>query len=380
MDRDAVTTATDNDYLLQRVSVTYADLKCFTQDLARQDSPVVGFHIYGAGCPHCHHETSDVFPVKVVVFANGAPKGRIRLLSLLTRTWQKLRKKAGPTDDSPTEIRRIGSQHCQCTWNHTNSDGKFGCGASWLVKATFDLTQQKVDSKKLKEQKGNSEDNEIVSTVHITSVPKEQEARYWPSADAFASTVPNALTSVQASAGKWQTGLTAILGIVGAVALIGGRDTLQQLGPDSKVLLISLATLALLANLAAISLATLANVGVPRMTRIKGPEDLMDADLRPLRQTRRAIDRLRWAIVSALLAFLASIAAVGVLWLAPGKTAAQPLVTLRLTVGARTVTTCGSFGAGQIKDGYFTFMASGSDSAVTYRTRSVISISPAVSC
>jgi hypothetical protein len=375
-----MTTTTDNDYLLQRVSVTDAELKCFTQDLARQDSPVVGFHIYGNRCPHCHHDTCDVFPVKVMVFANGEPTRRIQLFIPLITAWLRLRKKTGKPDDSPTQIERIGSQHCQCTRNHANSDGKFGCGASWLVKATFDLKQQKKDSRDLKRQKKDSEDSEIVSEVRLAAVPEDQVARYWPSADAFASTVPNALSSVQASAGKWQSGLTAILGIVGAVALIGGRDTLQQLRPDSKMLLISLAAVALLANLAAISLATLANVGVPKMTKIKGPEDLMNADLRPLRQTRRAIDRLRWAIFSAVLAFLASIGAVGVLWLAPNKTVAPPLVALRLTVAGNSVRTCGTFGAGQINDGYFTFMPSGSNSTIIYRTSSVISISPTLSC
>jgi hypothetical protein len=133
--------------------------------------------------------------------------------------------------------------------------------------------------------------------------------------------------------------------------LIGGRDSLSKIGAEAKVWVVALAAVALVANLAAIGLATMSNVGLPKMARISGPEALINADLTPLRQTRRAIDYLRWAIFTAALAFFATIASVIVLWLAPDANPAPTTVDVTVTSGTTSTIVCGTLAADQPPDG-----------------------------
>jgi hypothetical protein len=179
-------------YVTQRVPVEHDQISRFSSDLERQRRPYVGFHLTGE-CPRCHHQTSDVFAVRAQVFHPGDPVGRIRILIPITTSWWRLRKVRSKDLPSPTLMQRIGLQQCRCIDNHPNSDGKFGCGASWLVKTSFDLRHR-------------------TNTMTVAAVTRPDEAKYWPPADAFAATIRTLLDDVQASAAKWQTGLTAVLG------------------------------------------------------------------------------------------------------------------------------------------------------------------------
>jgi hypothetical protein len=93
---------------------------------------------------------------------------------------------------------------CQCTKNHKNSKGAFGCGASWLIGATFDV------------------DSRVIRKAEFSAVSAQDAVAIWPAAVAYATSVSSSLKAVQSSAKGWQTALTAILGLVTVVSLVAG--------------------------------------------------------------------------------------------------------------------------------------------------------------
>ena len=219
---------------------------------------------------------------------------------------------------------------CQCTANHKNSKGAFGCGASWLIGATFDLNAREIGK------------------AQFSAVSATDAAAIWPAAEAYATSISSSLKAVQSSAKAWQAALTAILGLVTVVSLIGGRSTLQMLSGAMQAWIIVFAAIAVAANAWGIYKSTLSSIGFPAIKRAKGALELRNSDLWPLEQTIHAVNNLQAAVLASALAFVASLVAVGFVWLAPS--AAAPAVTVDLMIrptpapgatAAAPVTVCG---------------------------------------
>jgi hypothetical protein len=201
---------------------------------------------------------------------------------------------------------------CQCTKNHKNSKGAFGCGASWLIGATFDV------------------DSRVIRKAEFCAVSAQDAVAIWPAAEAYATSVSSSLKAVQSSAKGWQTALTAILGLVTVVSLVGGRSTLQMLSGAMQAWIVIFAAVAVAANAWGIYKSTLASIGFPAIKRAKSALELSNSDLWPLQQTIHAVDNLQAAVLSSALAFVAGIVVVGFVWLAPN--AAAPAVTVNLMI------------------------------------------------
>jgi hypothetical protein len=304
----------------------------FANDLDKQKQPIVGFHVSG-NCPRCTHATQALFPVEAVVMDETGPHisssrlagGAIRSLQLGSSKYAARK----PAADSGKV--NVSVLTCQCTHNHKNSKGAFGCGASWLIGATFDLT------------------SEPIQQAEFSTVDALEAAAIWPEAEAFAAAMSGSLKAVQSSAKAWQTALTAILGLVTVVSLIGGRSTLQTLSGADQAWIVILAAVAVVANAWGIYKSTLAAIGFPAIRRAKGALALSNSDLWPLQQTIHAVTNLQKAVLSSAVAFVAGIIAVGFVWLAP--TATAPAVPVTLTIrpptpapgatAAAPVTVCG---------------------------------------
>src|ERR1700721_1030365 len=188
------------------------NLKGFHNDLDKQKRPIVGFHVAG-NCPRCGHATQALFPVGAIVMDETGPHtsssrltdGAIPSLQLgpAKYTARKPARDSGKVN--------VSVLTCQCTNNHKNSKGAFGCGASWLIGATFKLGDTEIQKAKL------------------SAVSAQNAAAIWPAAGAYATSMSSSLKAVQSSAKGWQTALTAILGLVTVLSLVGGRSTLQML-------------------------------------------------------------------------------------------------------------------------------------------------------
>jgi hypothetical protein len=304
----------------------------FSSDLDKQTQPIVGFHVSG-NCPRCTHATQALFPVEAVVLDETGPRvsssqlagGAFRSLQLVPSR-SRARK---PARDSGKV--NVSVLTCQCTNNHQNSKGAFGCGASWLIGATFDL-----DAKQIKK-------------AEFSPVTAQQAAAVWPAAEAYATSVSGSLKAVQSSAKAWQAALTAILGLVTVVSLIGGRSTLQTLSGADQAWIVVFAAIAVAANAWGIYKSTVSSIGFPVIKPANGALELLNSDLWPLQQTIHAVTNLQKAVLSSAVAFVAGIIAVGFVWLAP--TATAPAVPVTLTIrpptpapgatAAAPVTVCG---------------------------------------
>jgi hypothetical protein len=289
------------------------DVDGFGNDLDKQKPPVVGFHVTGS-CPRCHHATQALFPVEAVVMDETGPHisssrltdGAIRSLQLGPGKYAARK----PARDSGKV--NVSVLTCQCTKNHKNSKGAFGCGASWLIGATFDLADKDIQK------------------AEFSAVSAQDAAAIWPAAEAYATSMASSLKAVQSSAKGWQTALTAILGLVTVVSLVGGRSTLQMLSGAMQAWIVIFAVVAVAANAWGIYKSTLASIGFPAIKRAKSALELSNSDLWPLQQTIHAVNNLQAAVLSSALAFAAGVVAVGLVWLAPN--AAAPTVTVDLMI------------------------------------------------
>jgi hypothetical protein len=305
-------------YKSMRVSLADDQARAYTADLHTQTPPLVGFHVIGK-CPRCGDDTHDLFPIEYLAgqddgAAPGAPAKIISAFSM-TRT---VRTDA-PSDAEPTRRQTdVALQRCRCVANHAGAKGNYGCGATWLIAASYDPSDRN-------------------QPVTFAAVPPGTAAEDWEGAAARAQSAADALTTVQAAAAKWQTALTALLGLVAVLTVIGGRSTLQGLATPYQALVGVFAAASIAANAWAIYQANLAAVGFPKLQGIKELPSLADSDEAPLEQARVAVDRLRAALHAATASLVAGMVAVAFVWYGQGTPSTS--ATLVLTTG-RSV--CGS--------------------------------------
>jgi len=287
----------------------------FTDDLREQTPPIVGFHVTG-DCPRCDHRTRAIFPAETVVMGqSGLGISSSRLTSNVMQRLSRLSRKSvirRPVSVYGPEDVKVAVLTCQCTAEHTGSKAAFGCGASWLIGATFNL------------------DDKERRAANLYLVSPDREVAVWPTAEAYETSVSVPLKAVQSAAKTWQTGLTAILGLVTVVSLVGGRSTLQALSGIMQFWIVLLAGIAVAANAWGIYKSTLASIGFPAISRVKDVLDLTNSDLWPMRQAIHATNNLRAAVCWSAFSFAAAIVAVGIVWIA--HPAAAPAVKVDLTV------------------------------------------------
>ena len=149
------------------------------------------------------------------------------------------------------------------------------------------------------------------------------------------------MTNIQSIAGKWQTALTAILGLLSVTALIGGRDALQKLSSDAQERIGVAAAISVGTSVLAILLFAYASSGAPRFRALNGPEALVNADLRPLKAAWFASTTFFIALFTAVVSLVAVCVAVGYVWYGdPAPTAEKVQIVIGDGTGG-SFTLCG---------------------------------------
>lgn len=318
---------TKTTYLVERVPWVQAagpGTATFESDLDDQLRPILGFHLTG-DCPSCGHRTSGICPVSAVALKFANPVGVLTSSTGATVAMTVMAASpAGGLIAWPIgAIRLLLSTRttvcvvtCQCSETHaqappapgiTTADPaspavpRYGCGSSWLVQAKYRIVGKN-------------------RTKAVEPVPATEQFKYWRAADANAAAAPASLTTVQSIASKWQTAITAVLGLVGVATLVGGRETLQKLDPLAQKYVGGAALVAILFSAGASFSFAKSSSGIPTLKPFNSPSDLFNADLLPLRQAWRSARDLRVAFALATLSLCAAIVAVGfVLYGNPAK-------------------------------------------------------------
>jgi hypothetical protein len=253
------------------------------EDLRGRKSPVGGFHVSGT-CPACTHETTSIFPLMGVVTGPGnvlagtaaAAGDRISALRYAPPVRRRRRRRRDLA---------YGSIHCNCVEFHDKANGKFGCGAYWLLGADVDP---------------GAGQHAANPALHV--VDEGDMSRYWPAAEAVATATPNALTIFQSRAAAWQTGVTGVVTVAGLAALLADRTAIHGLRAPWDLAVIAAIIAATAASAVNIAIALWVNVGFPSVKPTSGASTLADADLAPLSRATWASSWLRrgtWAAAAA---------------------------------------------------------------------------------
>jgi hypothetical protein len=253
------------------------------EDLRGRKSPVGGFHVSG-NCPACTHETTSIFPLMGVVTGPGNV-----LAGTAAAAGDRIAdfRYGGPGRRLRRRLKDLayGSIHCNCVEFHDKADGKFGCGAYWLLGADIDP---------------GAGQHTANPALHV--VDEDDMSRYWPAAEAVATATPNALTIFQSRAAAWQTGVTGIVTAAGLAALLADRSAIHGLQTPWDLAVIAAIIAATAASAVNIAIALWVNVGFPSVKPTSGASTLADADLAPLSRATWASSWLRrgtWAAAAA---------------------------------------------------------------------------------
>jgi hypothetical protein len=237
----------------------------------------VGFHVYKTnGCPRCKHSTSSFFPLTSVAPSKrtGAWHNFTRFIRDFTRfirgpvvgSKEPFASYSGylPEEQvfASTEVGPFFALiTCNCLYTHEpissapageKPSGATGCGTYWLMQAS----------------KNNND------SMVLDAVPSGTAYKVWTGVQAAAASAASSLSAVQANAGKWQTGMTAILTILVVTTAIGGRDAVSGLPGWGKLVVGLLALIALVSNAWALYRFTAASSGRVQILDNEGVERL----------------------------------------------------------------------------------------------------------
>ena len=361
-----LTFTADAPYSPTRCPVEEADIGqlAMTTDIERQNRPVVGFHIDGL-CPRCGHKTSDIFPVEYVTEDVGGFSG-IPPLSRFTARFRSQSIEEYPGLRTTVSLSKpwrvsVAVLHCHCVETHSGDGGSLGCNAEWLVQAEYNLASRQAKP--------------------IRAVPPDIQHRYWAAADSLSAVTTTSLTSVQATATKWITGLGAILGLVGVATVVTGRDTFQELDSTAQEFLVGFAALFAVASAASIFFSNLAGSGYPIVWSPSSPPDLVDADLWPIQQARQAVSKLRIATYCAGVALIAAVCAIVTIWYGPAAPSVSKvdILVVKPSPTPAISAICGALPSAQPSPtipGTINFQPSGASSPSPYPLSSVAGITP----
>lgn len=135
-----------------------------------------------------------------------------------------------------------------------------------------------------------------------------------------------ALSKVRGAAEKWAATLTALLGLIGTVAIIKGPEEVGDLGDDAKLAIGVLLAIAFLAALTASLLAAYAAQGTPKDLKWPNGPGLRKWEHDEAQQAKQ---QLFWSRFTTVAAVLLIAAAAAVAWLAdsPAKSGSTVLFT-----------------------------------------------------
>jgi hypothetical protein len=298
-------------YAVERIQLNDWPPDNFRDDRKEQGDKPPGFHIYGL-CPSCRHQTSALCAVEYLENDQ----------DLVT------------AEDDPQRLRRngrVGSTtvvtvlRCSCLQPHLGVPaGSEGCGTEWLLRVNYFREDREAD-------------------VDLYPVKADEAFRYWLPAEDITNSIPTALAAVQATAGKWQTALAALIAVLGVSAIISGESTIVALDVKWKIWLGVAAATAVIGNLFMLYFSDLASLGFPGLRSAKRQRSLVDTDLEPLKQVAATVREIRIARFATIVAVLGALAATGIfLFVSP----AAPKDESKLTVtigqsGTKTTTTTG---------------------------------------
>jgi hypothetical protein len=335
----------EKEYLVQYKALT--DVSRFRTDYDLQGEDSCGFHVFGVdACPICEHSTSDVFPLKVVSGTSDrrlsnllrGPGKLIRDVTVGSR--KTFTDDAGytaavpavppPARGAPHLPTYYGLLSCKCSVNHapaanapegTKPTGANGCGAFWMLGATPDLN--------------------AAGGMDLSVVPKDVDYRTWAASKAAALGVSDSLTTVQTTAAKWQTAMTALLGLLVITGFVA-RDTISGLTWWGKLIVGVFAAAALVSNFWSIYRYTLASSGRSEVVASGSLADLEQADIEPIRQARRAVARLDSALYFTFISLAAALATLLCVWFLPDADKPKDVSITIAHADGSTSTTCGT--------------------------------------
>jgi len=282
------TTGQKNWFLSERIAVSDAS----TFSVHGYKKRGAGFHIEG-DCPSCKHPSSAV-----------CTQPYLSRFFLRTKNFSR---------STHTVLR------CACTQNHAGPAGSFGCGSEWLLE---------LDGSKTPE----------LGLVQLTPSAK---SRVWAGADVAANVVPNTLSNAQALATKWQTGLAAVVGLVGVSAIAGDSSKLAGFDNSTQAWFGGLAIGAVVLTAISLYLGDLSSIGPLRKRSVIQPT-AADADLIPLRQARNAVGALNWSILTTAIAVACTVAATAILLFTGPSTSGTSKIIYKDSSNKQHTTDCGA--------------------------------------
>jgi hypothetical protein len=302
-------------YAVQRIQLNDWPDGDFREDREAQGENPVGFHIYGP-CPACKALTSALCAAEYLQDDQ----------DLVTNAEDPERAERADRKGSTTIVTVL---RCSCLEEHAGAPaGASGCGTEWLLRVNYFRDEH---------------DN----TVLLHPVKADEAFRYWLPAEDVTSAIPAALAAVQATAGKWQTALAALIAVLGISVVLSGGSTIAALDATWKILLAVAAAVAVISNLIMLYYSDLASLGFPGLRGARQKRSLINADLEPLTQVAATVKEIRIARSATAVALLGAIAAAGIfLFVSPAAPKAESKLTLEIPQsGTRTIpqtTGCGT--------------------------------------
>jgi hypothetical protein len=178
----------------------------------------------------------------------------------------------------------------------------------------------------------------------------------------------NQLPAARKQAETWRTGLAGLTGLLGAVLIVKGRDTITDLAAGFRYAVVAGLAVGLALLVSATLQALTAASGSPGRDSLLTPEDVRRWTETEVRKSRRALMRARVLTVAGI-AVVAC--AVGVSWLAPAK----PADSLVEVETAGTIV-CGTIGA----SGTNTLTVTGDRQVTTMRLSAVTRLEKVPRC
>ena len=195
----------------------------------------------------------------------------------------------------PHEARTARKIPCRCNSTHNGRPPEIsqGCGRWWLV----DVVRSSAGA-----------------SWTLEPAPGDSMLA---AADALEQASKTQLDDVRAAAEKWLPGVAALYGLFGLAGVIAGRDTVKTLPTAGKWLV----ALAALCGLAASTLATYwgyrAAYGWPITSNVSTNEQLQEWYAAQKARAKTAAENLRLAVLASVVAVIALVVAVGLLWFWP---------------------------------------------------------------
>lgn len=153
---------------------------------------------------------------------------------------------------------------------------------------------------------------------------KAQELRY------------HQLESARKQAESWRTGLASLTALFAAVLIFKGRDNVSALPTPFSLLVVALVGTGLAGWVWATLLALRAASGVPGDNCLLTGEDLQDWSRREVVSIQRSLVVARWLMLTGVVLIAA---AIGIAWLAPVRSGAEPTSVI---INSRAETVCGT--------------------------------------